>query len=501
MAYIVSIDQSTAGTKGLVWDEKGTLLSRADIPHRQIINEKGWVSHDLREIYTNTIKAVKLALEKARIRPNEVAVIGISNQRETAAAWDRKTGEPVCEAVVWQCGRAVELIQKIDHEGFAEKVRRITGLNLSPYFSGPKFAWIVENCPEARAALNRGSLCCGTIDSWLVFKFTGGRSFKTDYSNASRTQLLDLDTLSWSVPLMEAFGIGLENLPEICFSDSFFGETTLDGLFDKPVPIHGVLGDSHAALFANRCLEPYSAKATYGTGSSVMMNAGTARPEPGEGIVTSLAWGMKGSVNYVLEGNVNYTGAVIKWLVEEMELIASPKEAAALAASVPDTGGVYLIPAFTGLGAPWFKNSARAALIGLNRGSRKAHLVRAAEECIAYQIRDVVEAINASIPQPLSSLRLDGGPTADLFLMQFQADILGMELQISGTEELSGAGAAWCAALGTGAASPEELFSHSRFTAVCPSMDKGRRERLYQGWKLAVTGVASLPDLNTSIGD
>jgi len=492
MAYLVSIDQSTAGTKGLVWDEKGALLSRADIPHRQITNEKGWVSHDLREIHSNTIKAVKMALEKAGIRSDEVAVIGISNQRETAVAWDRKTGEPLCEAVVWQCGRAAELIRKIDHEGFAAKVRGITGLNLSPYFSGPKFAWMIENCHEVRAALNKGNLCCGTIDSWLVFAFTGGRSFKTDYSNASRTQLLDLETLSWSGPLMEAVGIGPENLPEICFSDSLFGETTLDGLFDKPVPIHGVLGDSHAALFANRCLEPYSAKATYGTGSSVMMNAGTVRPEPGKGIAASLAWGMKGSVNYVLEGNVNYTGAVIKWLVEEMELISSPKEAAILAASVKDTGGVYLVPAFTGLGAPWFKDSVRAALIGLNRGSQKAHLIRAAEECIAYQIRDVVEAINASIPQPLSSLRLDGGPTSDLFLMQFQADILGMELQISGTEELSGAGAAWCAALGMGITFPEKLFSQGRFTTVCPSMDERQRERLYKGWKRAVTGVASL---------
>ena len=492
MKYIVSIDQSTAGTKGLVWDNQGTLLSRIDIPHRQITNEKGWVSHDLKEIYVNSIKAVKLALEKAGIGPDDVAVIGISNQRETAAAWDRKTGEPLCDAVVWQCGRAADLVRELDTSGFASHVREITGLTLSPYFSGAKFAWILKNFPKARTSQEKGNLCCGTIDSWLVYSFTNGRTFKTDYSNASRTQLLDLGTLCWSNPLVEAFGLRTENLPEICHSDSLFGETTLEGLFNKPIPIHGVLGDSHAALFANHCFEPYSAKATYGTGSSVMMNAGKTRPKNGEGIVTSLAWGMKGSVDYVLEGNINYTGAVIKWLVEDMELISSPKEAPTLASSVEDSGGVYLVPAFSGLGAPWFKDSVRAAIIGLNRGSRKAHLVRAAEECICYQIRDVVEAMNDSIPQPLSVLRLDGGPTRDAFLMQFQADILGMEVQISGTEELSGAGAAFCAGIGLGVATKEKLFSNTRFTILRPSMGEGQREKNYQGWKRAVKGIASI---------
>ncbi|MCL2478706.1 MAG: FGGY-family carbohydrate kinase, partial [Treponema sp.] len=300
-----------------------------------------------------------------------------------------------------------------------------------------------------------------------------------------------LNTLQWSRPLMELFGIEPDSLPQICFSDSCFGQTSLDGLFKKPIPIHGVLGDSHAALFANRCLEPFSAKATYGTGSSVMMNCGKNRPTPKEGIVTSLAWGMQGSVDYVLEGNINYTGAVIKWLAEEMELISSPKEAAILAASVNDNGGVYLVPAFSGLGAPWFRDSVRAAVIGLNRSSRKAHLVRAAEECIAYQIRDVTEIIKASVSRPFSSLRLDGGPTADQFLMQFQADILGMDLFINNTTELSGAGAAYCAAAGIGIASAETLFKHGSFRAVHPAMDEIQREKLYQGWKKAVASVAS----------
>jgi glycerol kinase len=491
MAYIVSIDQSTSGTKGLLWDDRGILLARTDLSHRQITGPRGWVSHDLKEIYANTVKAVKLALEQGGVESGEVAAIGISNQRETAAAWDRKTGEPFCDAVVWQCGRAAELVREIDQGGFAGRVRDITGLYLSPYFSGPKFAWMIRNCPEARAALDRGNLCCGTVDAWLIFALTGGRSFKTDYSNASRTQLLNLDRLDWSGPLVEAFGLKPEALPEICPSDSLFGETTMGGLFKKPVPIHGALGDSHASLFALRCREPYSAKTTYGTGSSVMMNAGKARPRPGEGIVASLAWGMGGSVEYVLEGNINYSGAVIKWLVEDMEYLSSPREAGLLAATVEDTGGVYLVPAFTGLGAPWFKDSARAAIVGLNRGTRKAHLIRAAEECIAYQIRDVVEAINASIPRPLSVLRIDGGGTGDRFLTQFQADILNMEIETSGLGELSGAGAAWCAALGRGLVPGDGTFFQAGASTIRPAMEGERREALYRGWRRAVAGAAS----------
>jgi glycerol kinase len=328
------------------------------------------------------------------------------------------------------------------------------------------------------------------VDSWLLFKLTGGLSFRTDYSNASRTQLLDLDALAWNESLINAFGLTPGSLPEIAFSDSSFGETLMEGLFKRPVPIHGVLGDSHAALFAHQCLEPYTAKATYGTGTSVMMNAGLHRPSPPEGIVTSLAWGMKGSVPFVLEGNINYSGAVIKWLVEDMELLKKAGDAGEIASSVEDTGGVYLIPAFSGLGAPYFKDTARAALLGMNRGTKKAHLIRAAEECIAYQIRDVVEVMNASSPRPLSVLRIDGGGNRDKFLLAFQAGILGVDLEINENGELSGAGAAYNAAIGAGLASMEQLVSHNQVNSVHPVMDVEKRNRLYQGWRRAVAAAA-----------
>jgi glycerol kinase len=487
MGYIVSVDQSTVGTKAMVWDDRGRLLGREDLPHRQIKNEKGWISHDPEEIYRNTLGAVKKALEKAAVDPGKVSVIGISNQRETAVVWDRETGKAFCDAVVWQCGRAADFVKRISYPGFAEKVRALTGLYLSPYFSAAKFGWVIDNYPEAKEALKRDTLCCGTMDSWLVFKMTGGRSFKTDFSNAGRTQLLDLDTLAWNGELVNAFGLKTGCLPEICMSDAYYGETTLETLFEKPVPIHGVLGDSHAALFGNRRHDPGMAKVSYGTGSSIMMNTGRIRPSPGAGVVANLAWGMGGKVDYALEGNINYSGAIIKWLVEDVGLIGSPGEAGQIAASVTGTGGVYLIPAFSGLGAPWFDDSVRAAMVGMNRGTGKAQIVRAAEESIAYQIKDVIRAMDASTGRPLSHIMADGGATRDPFLMQFQADILGIELRVSGLKELSSAGAAYCAAIGAGFSSKEALFSEAGSRLVRPAMEAAEAERLYGGWRNALS--------------
>ena len=407
MKVIVSIDQSTVATKGLVWSLGGHLLGRADVSHRQITNPQGWVEHDPMEILYNSVKAVESALEKAQADVKDIAVIGISNQRETAVCWDRLTGMPVYNAIVWQCARATDITQTVEESGWKEEVRKRTGLTLSPFFSAAKYGWIIKHIPEAALAERRRNLCCGTVDSWLIFKLTG--QFKTDYSNASRTQLMNLYDCKWDSELPEVFGLDTACLPEICMSDSLFGMTDLTGLLPKPVPVHGVMGDSHAALFGNQCREQFTAKATYGTGSSVMMNAGTVCPSPGDGVSASLAWGMNNKIEYVLEGNINYSGAVIKWLAEDIELLPDPKSAGGIARTVPNTGGVYLVPAFSGLGAPYFISEARAAFVGMNRSTKKAHLIRAAEECIAYQIRDVVEAINGSISRPLSVLRVDGG--------------------------------------------------------------------------------------------
>jgi len=477
---ILSIDQSTSATKAMVWTTDGKLLSREDIPHRQITSSVGWVAHDGMEILENTYEAAKRAIKD--MDSSRIRVIGISNQRETALCWDRNTGLPLHNAIVWQCARAADIADHVKAAELENYVRTTTGLNLSPFFSAAKFGWMVKHIPEVAQAMANGSLCCGTVDSWLVFKLTG--NFKTDYSNASRTQVLDLRNLRWDNILAEAFGIHTSCLPEICMSDSNFGMTDLDGLLPKPVPIHGVMGDSHGALFGNQCTMPFMAKVTYGTGSSVMMNAGTTCPAHlADGIAASVAYATNGKVHYALEGNINYTGAVIKWLVDDIELLQDAKSAGQIAKQVADTGGVYLVPAFTGLGAPYFNNHARAAFLGMNPATKKAHLVRAAEECIAYQIKDVVEAINKSTGKNISIIKADGGPTRDDFLMQFQSDILGIPIEVNQLEELSGLGVAFCAAIGAGLAdSIPDLPRHK----INPAMDDETCNKLYLDWKDAV---------------
>lgn len=489
MSVILSIDQSTQGTKGLVWSFDGALLGRADVPHRQLVSGEGWVSHDLAEIWESVQRAAREALAAAGVSPADVAVLGLSNQRETACCWNRETGELLCPAIVWQCGRAASIASGLREQGWEPRVRQKTGLTLSPYFSAPKYAWMLRHEPNTAGSAKKNTLCLGTVDSYLVFRLTEGRVFATDCSNASRTGLLNLDTLRWDTELLEAYGLREGFLPEVRMSDDCFGETTIGGLLPRPVPIHGVLGDSHAALFAHRCVEPYTAKVTYGTGSSIMMNAGGVRPRESAGVVTSLAWGRRGKAVYCVEGNINYTGAVITWLVE-MGLLEKPSLSGSIAASLSGNGGVYLVPAFSGLGAPYFNDKARAAIIGMDRSTRPAHLVRAAEECIAYQIRDVVESVTEAAGRPLSRLCADGGPTRDRFLMRFQAGLLGMPLLVSETEELSGAGAAYCAAIGAGLVSEEQIFAGLHEREILPEMENTERGKLLRGWREAVAAVA-----------
>lgn len=479
---ILSIDQSTSGTKALLFDVQGALLARKDKPHRQITNELGWVEHDPEEIYQNTISIVRGLLEETQMSPGRVRAVGISNQRETGVVWD-DTGRPVYNAVVWQCARGAEICRGLEEQGFGAKVKEKTGLNLSPYFTAAKFAWILQNVDEARCLAGQGRLKCGTMDSYLTARLTGVH--KTDYSNASRTQLFNIHSLCWDEELCRLFGVPIGALPQVCDSDSVFGYTDMEGIFPEKVPVCGVLGDSHAALFAQGCVRPGMAKVTYGTGSSVMMNTGEhcARSDR---LVSSLAWSMHGKVNYVLEGNINYTGAVINWLIHDVELISSPKEVPQISAQVPSTQGVYLVPAFSGLGAPYWCSGARAVLCGMDRGTRKAHIVRAAEESIAYQIKDIVGAMDESGEQKLKELRADGGPTADRLLMQFQADILNVPLSVSRLQELSGAGAAFVAGISCGLYREEELHANRQAGFYEPDMGSDTREFLYSGWKKAV---------------
>ena len=485
--YILAIDQSTAGTKAIIFTADGELVHRVDVAHRQITNEKSWVEHDPVEIYKNTILACKKAIEGCGIEKSRIKAIGISNQRETAVCWDKETGIPVYNAIVWQCGRAAHITEEIKKAGKAEMVRRTTGLNLSPFFSAPKFSWIIRNVEKAKELLNQDRLCCGNIDAWLLYKLTDGKEFKTDYSNASRTELLNLDTLNWDQEMIQLFGLKESALPEIKGSDSIFGYTTLEGLFDDPVPIAAMMGDSHAALYANGCHNPNTAKATFGTGTSVMMNVGEQRPQvKSRGVVESLAWGINGKVNYSLEGNINYSGAIIKWLVDDIRLINNAIESEACAAAVPSTNGVYLVPAFSGLGAPYWNNDARAILCGMSASTKKEHIVRAALEAIAYQIKDIVEELNSCCQSPLKKLCVDGGATKNQFLMNFVAGMLDVELAISGTEELSAAGVAHLASIASKCSTAEEIFGKERHTVKLPEMSSQERDMHYQGWKSAV---------------
>ena len=484
--YIISIDQSTQGTKALLFDEGGSLIKRTDKPHEQIINENGWVSHNPVEIYENVIDVVARLTKD--IDGSGIIGVGISNQRETSLAWDRITGEPLADAIVWQCARAADICERVERQGKAEDIRRKTGMNLSPYFPASKIAWLLENVKGAREKAGRGEICHGTIDSWLVYKLTGGKSYKTDYSNASRTQLFNIFELKWDEEICAWFGIDPANMARVCDSDSEFGETDFEGVLPKKVPIHGVLGDSHGSLFGQGCLKPGMTKSTYGTGSSIMMNIGEKPVLSTHGVVTSLAWSMGGKVNYVLEGNLNYTGAVITWLKDDLKLIESPGETGILAREAIQDDELYLIPAFSGLGAPYWDSRATAAIVGMTRTTGKAEVVRAGVECIAYQITDIVKAMCEDAGVRLGELRVDGGPTKNEYLMQFQSDIADVAVQVPDSEELSGIGPAYAAGLALGVWD-ESIFGRLNRVKYAPGMDGETRKKKYNGWKAAVSTV------------
>lgn len=488
--YIISIDQSTQGTKALLFDQEGRLLMRTDLPHRQIVNGQGWVSHDGEEIYRNTVRVIGTVLQMAQVSPDHVAGIGISNQRETAILWDRETGLPAADAVVWQCSRAAGVCERSRVRGMAAQIERRTGLKLSPYFTAAKICWLLENTEGIPEKARRHGICHGTMDSYLIYRLTKGAVYATDYSNASRTQLFDIFKLEWDKEICGCFGIDPGNLPEVRDSDACFGYTDCEGLFAKPVPIHAVMGDSQAALFGQNCRSDGMVKVTYGTGSSIMMHIGNRPVLSGNGLVTSLAWGIGGKREYVLEGNLNYTGAVISWLKDDVGIIQNPAETETLAETASQKDSLYLIPAFTGLGAPYWDSAARAAFVGMDRTTGKNELVRAALESIAYQISDVVSAMERDSGKRIEILRADGGPTRNRYLMQFQSDITGCEVSVSDIEELSGTGAAFMAGMKLGLWG-EEVFGRLRWKRVLPKMDTDTRSRKVEGYQDAVRCLSS----------
>ncbi|MCC8180700.1 MAG: glycerol kinase GlpK [Planctomycetes bacterium] len=485
--YVLGIDQSTSGTKAILFDSTGAIAGRHDYEHRQIINDKGWVEHDPEAIFSNLIKAVAGVIEKTGVPAEAIACAGISNQRETSIAWNNKTGAPIYNAIVWQCDRGEAICQRLIGQGYGETIRRATGIPASPYYSAAKMAWILENVPLARQLGDKGDLCLSTVDAWLVYKLCGGAA-KTDYSNASRTQLFNVATLKWDEEVCGLFGIKPEWLPEVVDSNSLFGASDFAGVLPKPIPIHGVLGDSHGALFGQGALAPGGIKATFGTGSSVMMNVGDKPVFSDKGIVTSLAWGIDGKVSYVLEGNMNYTGAVIRWLVEDLGMLASSKEAEQVARSAKSVDGLYLVPAFSGLGAPYWDGAARGVICGLSRSVGRAEIVRAAEECIGHQIADIIDIMKTETGLDIKALKVDGGATRDAFLMQFQSDIIDATVSVPAFEELSGSGAAYMAGIAMNIYRPD-VVNHQPKAQYRPAMSADERARRRQGWHDAVKMV------------
>lgn len=489
--YIISIDQSTSASKAFLLDDQGAIAASLAIAHKQYYPAPGRVEHDAREIWANVVSAITQVIQN--VPAGEIAALAISNQRETTVLWDRETGEPLCPAIVWQDVRGEALCEAM--KGHASVVREKTGLPLSPYYSALKAASVLRENPDIFTKAQKGQVCIGTVDSYLVFRLTGGRHFQTDVSNASRTQLFHLQNRSWDEELCRWFDIPPCCLPAITLSDGDFGQTNCAGL-PGGIAITGVLGDSHAAFFGQGCLHKGMAKATYGTGSSVMMNVGLTPILSENGLSASVGFGFQGKVCYVLEGNVTSSGDTLCWLRDEMAFIQSVQEVEDAAKTVSDTGGVYLVPAFSGLGAPHFHGQARALLCGISRGTKKEHILRAAMESMAYQNADVLAAMEKDIGSPLSELRVDGGPTKNSLLMQFQADLLRCPVQCAGASELSALGAGFMAGIAAGVypslfAIPAMQKKGMRFT---PSMEEPRREGLYNGWRSAVLRAEYQPE-------
>lgn len=491
MSLILAIDQSTSATKAILFDETGRRLDKAARDHQQIYPQPGWVEHDAEEIWQNTLAALKALVENNRGRVGEIACLSITNQRETIVVFDRATGKPLNNAIVWQCRRGAPFCDELVRAGHGEKIRSLTGLKVDTYFSASKLTWLVRNHPELRAKLASGGALIGTIDTYLIYRLTGGKIFATDHTNASRTLLYDINKLRWDESLCALFEVPMCALPEARDCTAAFGETDCGGLLSKPIPIRGVIGDAQGSLFAQRCFQPGEAKITIGTGSTVMLNLGSTPRFSESGAVTTVAWTHGGKPTYCFEGITNYSAATIEWLKNQLGLITSAKEISTLATSVPDNGGVYLVPAFAGLSAPYWNPDARAAIVGLSAHSTRQHVARAAEESIAYQLRDVLDMMKQDSSMSLARVHADGGATGDKFLMQFIADMTGLEIIVSNVSECSPLGAALLGGLGVGIfSSLEQLAALPRETvAFRRTMNADAVEKNYSGWKRAVQRV------------
>lgn len=489
--YIMALDLGTTSCRCIIFDKNGRICSAAQKEFTQYFPQPGWVEHDAEEVWATQTGLMYEAMSKIDITINEIAGIGITNQRETTVLWDKETGRPVHKAIVWQCRRTAGYCDELKKLGMAEFFRSKTGLVLDAYFSATKLRWLLDNAIGARERAEKGKLLFGTVDSWIIWKLTGGKVHVTDYSNASRTMLFNIHTLKWDEEILRVLKIPQQILPEVKPSSHVYGYTD-SKLFGREVPIAGAGGDQQCALFGQTCFERGEVKNTYGTGGFMLMNTGTAPVNSHNGLVTTIAWGVDDKVEYALEGSIFVAGAAVQWLRDELGLIRDAAESEVLAKSVPDANGCYVVPAFVGLGAPYWDQYARGAIVGLTRGVNRNHIVRATLESIAYQVNDVLMAMQEDSGMPITSLRVDGGACDNDFLMQFQADILNASVVRPYCIETTAMGAAYLAGLAVGywRSKEEILANHVIAAEFKPQMGQAKRENLLQGWHNAVKAAS-----------
>ena len=483
--YLLSLDQGTTSSRAILFDNEQNIVAMAQKEFTQLYPRAGWVEHNPMEIYSSQYSVMMEAVTESGIDVREIAAIGITNQRETTIVWDKKTGRPVYNAIVWQCRRTAEICDELRARGLEKYIKESTGLVLDAYFSATKIKWILDNVEGARERAERGELLFGTVDTWLLWKLTNGAVHATDYTNASRTMLYNIHTLQWDERLLRELDIPRSMLPEVCNSSHLYGVCNLQG---TDVPIAGIAGDQQAALFGQGCFNKGDAKNTYGTGCFLLMNTGEQACESKHGLVTTIAVGLGGKVQYALEGSVFVGGAVIQWLRDQMRFIGEARDAEYYAQKVDSTGGVYLVPAFTGLGAPYWDMYARGTIVGITRGTRPEHIIRAAQESIAYQSADLGLAMEMDTGTPMTELRVDGGASRDGFLMQFQADVLGKPVLRPAIRETTALGAAYLAGLATGIWKSQEEIRHLWHcdSTFSPRMSEEQRLKLLKGWNKAV---------------
>ena len=487
MQYIMSLDQGTTSSRCILFDKAGNICASVQKEFRQIYPQPGWVEHDAEEIWDTTLEVSRAAMAKLGVTADSIAAIGITNQRETTVVWDKTTGEPIANAIVWQCRRTSDIIDDLVQRGYSAAIRRKTGLEPDAYFSGSKIKWLLDHVPGARQRAERGELLFGTIDTWLIWKLTGGKVHVTDQTNASRTMLYNIRELKWDKELLELLDVPESLLPEVKPSSHVYGKTEFE-LYGGEIPISGVAGDQQCALFGQCCFEPGQMKNTYGTGCFLLMNTGSEIVESKNGLVTTIAVGYEDHVEYALEGSIFVAGAAVQWLRDALGVVSNAAESQEYAEKVPDTAGGYVVPAFTGLGAPYWSQHARGAVVGITRGFTRAHLVRATLESLAYQTNDIARAMELDSGIPIAELKVDGGACANDFLMQFQSDVLGCEVVRPQCIETTALGAAYLAGLAVGYwSSLEDVKNNWAIEKVfTPAMEDSRREQLLHGWQKAV---------------